>query len=79
MGLGATIGPMSAESYPIAVREMGYSVSAGFGKAGAAIGTQIFTLLRQLQEKQPLSMSLVVLDFLGLRSTAFCARERQLI
>ncbi|KAH8783968.1 hypothetical protein BGZ57DRAFT_884226, partial [Hyaloscypha finlandica] len=38
MGLGATIGPMSAESYPIAVREMGYSVSAGFGKAGAAIG-----------------------------------------
>jgi len=79
MGLGATIGPMSAESYPIAVREMGYSVSAGFGKAGAAIGKQVVTIFRQLQEKQPLSMSLVVLDFLGLRSTAFCARERQLI
>jgi hypothetical protein len=70
---------MNAESYPIAVREMGYGVSAGFGKAGAAIGTQVFTLFKQLQEKQPLFMSLVVLGFLGLRSMAFCARERQLI
>jgi MFS family permease len=43
MGPGATIGLMSVESYPTAVRGMGYGISAGFGKAGAAIGTQVFT------------------------------------
>jgi MFS family permease len=43
MGPGATIGLMSVESFPTAVRGMGYGVSAGFGKAGAAIGTQVFT------------------------------------
>lgn len=43
MGPGATIGLMSVESYPTAVRAMGYGISAGFGKAGAAIGTQVFT------------------------------------
>lgn len=45
-------------------------MSAGFGKAGAAIGTQVFTLFRQLQEKQPLSVSLVVLGFL--RTAIYC-------
>ena len=45
-------------------------MSAGFGKAGAAIGTQVFTLFRQLQEKQPLSVSLVVLSFL--RTAIYC-------
>ncbi|TVY81428.1 Glycerophosphoinositol transporter, partial [Lachnellula suecica] len=43
MGPGATIGLMSVESFPTAVRGMGYGVSASFGKAGAAIGTQVFT------------------------------------
>lgn len=43
MGPGATIGLISVESYPTAVRGMGYGISAGFGKAGAAIGTQAFT------------------------------------
>lgn len=42
MGPGATIGLMSVERYPTAVRGMGYGISAGFGKAGAAIGTQAF-------------------------------------
>jgi nitrate/nitrite transporter NarK len=42
MGPGATIGLISVESYPTAVRGMGYGISAGFGKAGAAIGTQVF-------------------------------------
>ncbi|RAL63816.1 hypothetical protein DID88_003459 [Monilinia fructigena] len=31
-----------AESFPTAVRGLGYGVSAGFGKAGAAVGTQVF-------------------------------------
>jgi hypothetical protein len=43
MGPGATIGLISVESYPTVVRGMGYGISAGFGKAGAAIGTQVFT------------------------------------
>ena len=46
MGPGATIGLISAESYPTAVRGIGYGISAGFGKAGAAIGTQAFTPMR---------------------------------
>jgi MFS family permease len=46
MGPGATIGLISVESYPTAVRGMGYGISAGFGKAGAAIGTQVFTLIQ---------------------------------
>lgn len=46
MGPGATIGLISCESFPTAARGMGYGVAAGFGKAGAAIGTQVFTPLR---------------------------------
>ncbi|KZF20606.1 MFS general substrate transporter [Xylona heveae TC161] len=42
LGPGATIGLMSVESYPTAVRGMGYGISAAFGKAGAAVGTQVF-------------------------------------
>lgn len=46
MGPGATIGLISCESFPTAARGMGYGVAAGFGKAGAAVGTQVFTPLR---------------------------------
>jgi MFS family permease len=46
MGPGATIGLISCESYPTAARGMGYGIAAGFGKAGAAVGTQVFTPLR---------------------------------
>jgi MFS family permease len=51
MGPGATIGLMSVESFPTAVRGMGYGISAGFGKAGAAIGTQAFTPLQEAAGK----------------------------
>lgn len=47
MGPGVTIGLISAESYPTAIRGMGYGMSAVFGKAGAAIGTQVFTPIQQ--------------------------------
>lgn len=47
MGPGATIGLMSVESFPTAIRGICYGVSAGFGKAGAAIGTQAFTPIRE--------------------------------
>jgi MFS family permease len=47
LGPGATIGLISAEAFPTAARGMGYGVAAGFGKAGAAIGTQVFTPIRE--------------------------------
>jgi len=52
MGLGATIGLISVESYPTAVRGMGYGISAGFGKAEAAIGTQFFTPIEEAAGRQ---------------------------
>ncbi|KAL3464392.1 major facilitator superfamily domain-containing protein [Aspergillus heterothallicus] len=46
MGPGATIGLISTESFPTAMRGMGYSVATAFGRTGAAVGTQCFTPLR---------------------------------
>ncbi|KAH6661359.1 major facilitator superfamily domain-containing protein [Truncatella angustata] len=46
LGPGATIGLISCEAFPTAARGMGYGIAAGFGKAGAAIGTQVFTPIR---------------------------------
>jgi len=43
MGPRAAIRLMSVESYPTAVRGMGYGIPARFGKAGAAIRRQVFT------------------------------------
>ncbi|KAL4926242.1 major facilitator superfamily domain-containing protein [Aspergillus undulatus] len=39
MGPGATIGLISTESFPTAIRGMGYSVALAFGRTGAAVGT----------------------------------------
>jgi nitrate/nitrite transporter NarK len=47
LGPGATIGLISCESFPTAARGMGYGIAAGFGKAGAAVGTQVFTPIRE--------------------------------
>ncbi|PQE06344.1 glycerophosphoinositol glycerophosphocholine transporter protein [Rutstroemia sp. NJR-2017a WRK4] len=52
MGPGATIGLMSVESFPTALRGLGYGVSAGFGKAGAAVGTQVFTPIEEAAGKR---------------------------
>lgn len=46
MGPGATIGLISAEAFPTGVRGVGYGIAAGFGKAGSAVGTEVFTPLR---------------------------------
>ena len=51
MGPGATIGLISVESCLTAVRGMGYGISASFGKAGAASGTQVFTLIQEAAGK----------------------------
>jgi uncharacterized membrane protein YeaQ/YmgE (transglycosylase-associated protein family) len=47
MGPGATIGLISSEAFPTAMRGMGYSVATAFGRTGAAVGTQCFTPLRE--------------------------------
>jgi nitrate/nitrite transporter NarK len=47
MGPGATIGLLSCEVFPTGVRGVGYGIAAGFGKAGAAIGTQVFTPIKE--------------------------------
>lgn len=52
MGPGATIGLMSVESFPTAIRGIAYGVSAGFGKAGAAVGTQVFTPIQEAAGKE---------------------------
>lgn len=46
MGPGATIGLISSESFPTAMRSMGYGIAEAFGRAGAAVGTQCFTPLQ---------------------------------
>ncbi|RAK95318.1 metabolite transport protein [Aspergillus ibericus CBS 121593] len=46
LGPGATIGLISTESFPTAMRGMGYSVATAFGRTGAAVGTQCFTPLQ---------------------------------
>ena len=46
LGPGATIGLISSEAFPTAVRSMGYAIAAAWGKTGAAIGTECFTPLQ---------------------------------
>lgn len=46
MGPGAVSGLMSVELFPTAIRASSYGISAAFGKAGAAIGTEVFTPIR---------------------------------
>lgn len=47
MGPGATLGLVSTESYPTAVRGVCYAISAALGKAGAAVGTEAFTPIEE--------------------------------
>lgn len=47
MGPGATLGLVSAESYPTAIRGVCYAASAALGKTGAAVGTEVFTPIEQ--------------------------------
>lgn len=46
MGPGATIGLISSESFPTAMRGMGYGIATAFGRTGAAVGTECFTPLQ---------------------------------
>ncbi|KAJ5684892.1 uncharacterized protein N7477_001237 [Penicillium maclennaniae] len=46
MGPGATIGLISSEVFPTAMRGMGYGIATAFGRTGAAVGTECFTHLQ---------------------------------
>lgn len=48
MGPGATIGPISSEGFPTAMRGMGYGIATAFGRIGAAVGTECFTPLQEV-------------------------------
>lgn len=47
MGPGSTLGLVSTESFPTAIRGVCYAISAAFGKAGAAVGTEVFTPIKE--------------------------------
>ncbi|KAJ5162497.1 hypothetical protein N7492_007889 [Penicillium capsulatum] len=47
MGPGATIGLISSEAFPTAIRGMGYGIATAFGRTGAAVGTECFTPLQE--------------------------------
>ncbi|KAJ5689857.1 hypothetical protein N7462_004249 [Penicillium macrosclerotiorum] len=47
MGPGATIGLISTECFPTAMRGMGYGIATAFGRTGAAVGTECFTPLQE--------------------------------
>ncbi|KAJ5111992.1 hypothetical protein N7532_000037 [Penicillium argentinense] len=47
MGPGATIGLISSEAFPTAMRGMGYGIATAFGRTGAAVGTECFTPLEK--------------------------------
>ncbi|KAH8703942.1 major facilitator superfamily domain-containing protein [Talaromyces proteolyticus] len=51
LGPGATIGLISSEAFPTAMRGMGYSVATAFGRTGAAVGTECFMPLEQAAGK----------------------------
>ncbi|KAJ5150836.1 uncharacterized protein N7482_010088 [Penicillium canariense] len=46
MGPGATIGLISSECFPTAMRGMGYGIATAFGRTGAAVGTECFSPLQ---------------------------------
>ena len=47
LGPGATVGLTSWEESPTPVCGMGCGIAAAFGKAEAAVGTQVFTPIRE--------------------------------
>lgn len=48
LGPGDMLGLLSSESYATAVRSTCYGISAALGKAGAAVGTEVFTPIRTI-------------------------------
>lgn len=78
MGPGATIGLISSESFPTAMRGMGYSVALAFGRTGAAVGTQCFTPLRERGGNSATFYLAGVVAVLGMIVYCFLPESREL-
>jgi hypothetical protein len=79
MGPGATIGLISSEAFPTAMRGMGYGIATAFGRTGAAVGTECFTPCKKLLEVVRHSIWLVEWRSLAFWYIVYCPRVAALI
>lgn len=71
MGPGDMLGLVSVESYPTAVRGTCYGFSAAVGKAGAAVGTEVFTPIQDHLGKRWTFIIAAIVGVLGIVVTYF--------
>ena len=69
LGPGDMLGLLSSESYATAVRGTCYGISAAVGKAGAAIGTEVFTPIQQHLGKRWTFIIAAIVGVLGVLVT----------
>lgn len=70
-GPGNMMGLVSSESYATGVRGTAYGISAAVGKAGAAIGTQVFTPIQDNLGKKWTFIIAAIVGTLGILITFF--------
>ena len=70
-GPGDMLGLVSSESYATAVRGTCYGLSAAFGKAGAAVGTQVFQPIEDHLGKRWTFIIAAIAGVLGVLVTYF--------
>lgn len=70
LGPGDMLGLLSSESYATAVRGTCYGFSAAVGKAGAAIGTEIFTPIENHAGKRWTFIVAAIIGVVGIVITA---------
>jgi MFS family permease len=71
-GPGNMLGLLSSESYATGVRGTCYGLSAAIGKAGAAIGTQAFTPIKEKLGNQWTFIIAAICGVVGILVTWFC-------
>jgi MFS family permease len=71
-GPGNMLGLLSSESYATGVRGTCYGLSAAIGKAGAAIGTQAFTPIKENLGNQWTFIIAAICGVVGILVTWFC-------
>ncbi|CDU22603.1 related to GIT1-Glycerophosphoinositol transporter also able to mediate low-affinity phosphate transport [Sporisorium scitamineum] len=75
LGPGCCAGLTSAEVYPSALRGTMYGLSAAWGKAGAAIGTQAFIPIQTNLGKKWVFIISAILGTIGIALVYFCIPE----
>lgn len=74
-GPGNMLGLLSSESYATGVRGTCYGLSAAVGKAGAAIGTQVFTPIENRLGKKWTFIIAAICGVVGVLVTYFCVPD----